>query len=269
MSDLILIGMRDERAPLGLLEDKREGIERPGRAHPGELVGTNVDLGLEMLDVFVTKTAVDAVSQHHQVGVGKAGLVIDVGFEQQVDAEFARPLLQDQQQLAARAAAKTVAADPVHAAAEVHGDIVPIGEFLGDAAVARGVVLFEIIQRRIRKHHAEAKGVVGAVALIDRDLGLRPLLFQQDRGVETRRSTPDDRDLHGKPPAPRNHFADYFKPKAIFRQGRTYLQILRHPEEPRILRGVSKDGPPEHVSHPSRLARARTSRVSANALIRG
>ena len=40
----ILIGVRDERPPLGLLEDEGEGVERLGRAHPGELVGAQVDL---------------------------------------------------------------------------------------------------------------------------------------------------------------------------------------------------------------------------------
>ncbi len=78
--------------------------------------------------IFVAEAAVDAVGQHHQIGIGKARLVLDVGLEQQGDAELARPLLQDQEQRAARAAAETVAADPVHRAAEMHGDIVPIGE---------------------------------------------------------------------------------------------------------------------------------------------
>ena len=69
---LVLIGVGDERAPLGLLEDEGEGIERPGRAHPGELVGAQVDLGLEMIDVFVAEAAVDAVGQHDQIGIGEA-----------------------------------------------------------------------------------------------------------------------------------------------------------------------------------------------------
>ena len=117
------------------------------------------------------------------------------------NAELARPLLQDHQQHAARAAAKAVAADPMHRAAEMHGDIVPIGEFLGDAAIARRIVFFEIVQRRVGKHHAEAEGIVGAVALIDRDIGLRPLFLEQDRRIEPSRSTADDRDLHDGPPA--------------------------------------------------------------------
>ena len=37
-----------------------------------------------MVGVFVAEAAVAAVGQHDQVGVGKALLVIDVGFEQQV-----------------------------------------------------------------------------------------------------------------------------------------------------------------------------------------
>ena len=195
-SHFILVGVGDERAPLGLLEDEREGIERPGRAHPGELVGAQVHLGLEMLDIFFAKAAVDAVGHHHQIGIGKAGFVVDVGLEQQDDAEFARPLLQDQKQRAARAAAEAVAADPVHRAAKVNGDIVPVGELLGDAAIARGIVFFEIVESGVGEHHAEAEGVVGAVALIDRDLGLRPLLLEQDRRIETGRSATDNRDLH-------------------------------------------------------------------------
>ena len=149
-----------------------------------------------MIDVLVAKTAVDAVGDHDQVGIGEPALVVDVGFEQQRHAEFAGAFLQDQQQRAARTAAKAVAADAMDGAAEMHGDVVPVGEFLGDAAIARRIVFFEIVERRIREHHAEAERVVGAVALIDRDLGLRPLLLQQDRGVETGRSATDYRHLH-------------------------------------------------------------------------
>ena len=216
----ILIGMRDERAPLGLLEDEGEGVERLGRAHPGELVGAQIDLRLEVVDVLVAEAAVDAVGEHDQIGIGKAAFVVDIGFEQDRHAEFAGALLQDQQQRPARAAAKTVAADAVHGAAEMHGDVVPIGEFLGDAAVARRIVFLEIVERGVREHHAEAEGVVGAVALIDRDLGLGPLLLQEDRGIETGRSAADNRDLHLPPPKQAVGLVrNYFKPKTILGQG--------------------------------------------------
>src|SRR5262249_40624437 len=123
-------------------------------------------------------------------------LVVDLGLEMQGHAKLACPLLQDQKQLASRAAAESVAADPMHGAAEVHGDIVPIREFLGDAAIAWRIVCLEIVERRVGEHHAETESVIGAVALIDRDVGVGPLLPEQDRGIEAGRSTTDDRDLH-------------------------------------------------------------------------
>lgn len=193
----ILIGVGDERPPLGLLENEGEGVERLGRAHPGEHVGANVDLRLEVIDVFFAEAAVDAIGQQNQIGVGEAGLVVDIDFETQVDAELVRPLLEDQEQLASRTAAEAVAAHPVHRAAEMHGDVVPVGEFLSDAAIARKIMLLEIVERGIREHHPEAKGVAGAIALIYGDVGARALLLEEDCSVETRRSATDDRDFHG------------------------------------------------------------------------
>src|ERR1700730_2632658 len=101
-SHFILIGVGDERTPFGLLKNERKSVERPGRAHPGEFVGTKVHLGLEVLGELVAEATVDTIGQHDEVCVGKASDFVDVGFEHQVDAEFARPLLQNSQQLAVR-----------------------------------------------------------------------------------------------------------------------------------------------------------------------
>jgi hypothetical protein len=106
----------------------------------------------------------------------------------------------------------------------MHGDVVPKAN-LGNAAVARRIVFLEIVERGVGEHHAEAEGVVGAVALIDRDLGLRPLLFQEDRGVKTGRSAADNRDRHLPPPKQAVGLVrNYFKPKIIFGQA-----LLPHP----------------------------------------
>src|SRR5438105_15879316 len=103
----------------------------------------------------------------------------------------------------------------MHRAAEMHGDIIPIGEFLRDAAIARRIVFLEVVERCVGKHHAEAERVVGAVALIDGDLGSRPLLLEQDRGVKTGGSATDDRDLHkGLRRKSESTIRRYFKPKA-------------------------------------------------------
>src|SRR5581483_12128910 len=117
-ADFILIGVRDERPPLRLLEDEGEGGERLGRSHPGQLVGPNVDLGLEVTDMLLAEAAVDAVGENDEIGIANAGFVVDFDFKAKHNAKLARPFLQDQQQLATRAAAKTVAADAMHRAAE-------------------------------------------------------------------------------------------------------------------------------------------------------
>ncbi|MHC2645244.1 hypothetical protein ACVJGB_008112 [Bradyrhizobium liaoningense] len=99
----------------------------------------------------------------------------------------------------------------------MHGDVIPVGELLGDAAIARKIVLLEIVECRIREHHAEAEGVVGPIALVHRDVGGRALLLQQDRRIKTRRSATDDRDFHGSLANSPGH-GNYFKPKIIWRK---------------------------------------------------
>src|SRR6185312_2224549 len=203
--------MRDEGTPLGLLEDEREGIERFGRSHPGKIVGADIHFGLKVPEIFFAKATVDAVGDDDQIGGGEARFILDLDLELQVYAELARTLLKDQQQFATGAAAKAIAANPVHRAAEMHGDVVPIGEFLGNAAIARRIILLEIVERGVRKHHAKAESIIGPVAFIERDLGLRPLLLQQDRSIETSRATTDDRDFHERLRS--GHYTKYFKPK--------------------------------------------------------
>jgi hypothetical protein len=91
--------VRNERSPFGFLKDEGEGIERPGRPHPGEHVGANVGLRLEMIDIFLAKAAVDAVGENDEIGIGEGGLIVDFGFKIEDNAEFTGPLLQDQEQL--------------------------------------------------------------------------------------------------------------------------------------------------------------------------
>src|ERR1700741_1740456 len=76
-ASLVLIGMRDKRTPLGLLEDEGEGIERTRRSHPRKVVGADVDLGLEVFDMLFTEAAVDAVGEDDQVGAGEARFILD------------------------------------------------------------------------------------------------------------------------------------------------------------------------------------------------
>src|SRR5690348_7609291 len=84
----------------------------------------------------------------------------------------------------------------MHGAAEMHLDVIPIGEIPRDAAIARRIILLEIVEGGIGKHDAKAERIIGPVPFVDRDLGLRPLLLQQDRSIKTSRSATDDRNLH-------------------------------------------------------------------------
>jgi hypothetical protein len=81
-------------------------------------------------------------------------------------------------------------------------DIVPIGEALRDGAIGGLVRQPEGIERRVAEHHAEAEGVVGAVALHHRHLRLGPVALHQDGEVEPRRPAADHRDAHGRTPFP-------------------------------------------------------------------
>ena len=74
---LVLIAMRDEDAVLGLLEEELEGVERPGRAHPGELVGPQLDARLERVLERLAGARIDAVGRDDQVGAAGRRLSAD------------------------------------------------------------------------------------------------------------------------------------------------------------------------------------------------
>jgi hypothetical protein len=109
---------------------------------------------------------------------------------------------------AARTAAESVAADAEDVVLVVDGDVVPIGEILGDRPVALRVVALEGLQRLVGKHHAEAKCVVRLVALVHRDACVRSRLLHQDREIQARRAAADYLDTHDRssPCAPSGPF---------------------------------------------------------------
>src|SRR6185437_7274873 len=80
-TSLVLVGMRDEGTPLGLLEDEREGIERFGRSHPGKIVGADIHFGLKVPEIFFAKATVDAVGDDDQIGGGEARFILDLDLE--------------------------------------------------------------------------------------------------------------------------------------------------------------------------------------------
>ena len=94
--------------------EKQEGVERLGRAHPGELVGAEVDYRTEILGVALADGGVDAIGGHDQVGALHFGQAGDLVAELERHAEGAGTGLQQHQQRAPGTAAETVAADAMH-----------------------------------------------------------------------------------------------------------------------------------------------------------
>ena len=88
-----LVGVRPHPAVLGLLEDEGEGVvEFLVRAEPDELALRHVDVGLEDVGEFGRATLeFSAVGGDDEVVVArKAGELVDLGLEAQLDAELAR-----------------------------------------------------------------------------------------------------------------------------------------------------------------------------------
>src|SRR6185295_1361536 len=97
----------------------------------------------------------------------------------------------------ARAAAEAVAARAHHLPFVDHVDVAPVGEAPADALVGDQVVGLERIERLVGEHHAEAEGVVGPVALVDRYLPARPGFLREQREIESAGTSSDDAHFHG------------------------------------------------------------------------
>ena len=81
---LVLVGVGDEDAGIGLAEREGEGVERTVGAEPDELVGPQVDHRLEVVGETVARLGVDAVPQHDEVMARHERLdALDLGLEAQ------------------------------------------------------------------------------------------------------------------------------------------------------------------------------------------
>ncbi len=192
--------------------DEREGVEAARGAEPRVLRLPHVEVGAEVLRVLAADRAVDAVGGDDEIRVaepegGEVGVVAHLGLEADVDAHVARALLEDGEQPLARDPAEAVSAGSDRDALEVDVDVVPVGEVVGDRLVGGRIGVAEVLERLIGEDDAPPEGVVGPIALEHGDpmRGIRAL--EQEREVETRRSTADRHDLHVIPPRARGRGA--------------------------------------------------------------
>src|SRR3546814_951611 len=91
----------------------------------------------------------------------------------EIEAEFARPLLQDIEQALAADADEAVARRADAIAVDVDVDIVPMGELALDDLAADGIVGHQVLDRLVGEDDAPAERVVGQVALEQIDLVAR------------------------------------------------------------------------------------------------
>ena len=190
------VGVGPDPAVPGLFEDEGEGVEGAPGAEPDELVPAQVDLGREGRGVTLPDLAVDAVGGDDQIGVIVGLQAVDLGLEAELDAERPRAGLQELEQAPARDAAEAVAARGHHPALDVHVDVVPMSEAVEDLGGADRVVRAQVVHGLVGEHDAPAEGVVGPVALHDRDLVGGIAQLHGDREVQPRRPAADANDPH-------------------------------------------------------------------------
>ncbi len=135
--------------------------------------------------------------------------IVHLGLEAHIHPEALGALLEDVEQRLAGESGEAVAARGQDLSLVVDLDVVPVREALGDGLVALAVGLGEVMHGGVGEDHAEAKGVVAAVALEDGDLVGGIGLLQQDGQVQPSRPAADANDLQQKsrthvgPPKPR------------------------------------------------------------------
>ena len=191
MGRVVAVRVHAPQPVLARLEDEREGGERIRRAQPHELVAARVDPRPEVLRVMRPQGAVDAVGGDDQVRIGPRRQIRHLAPEAEAYAQVGAPSLEEVEQSLAGHPGEAVAGGGQYLAPIVDVDVVPVGEAPDDGVVGLGIGVGEAVERGVREHHAEAEGVVGAVALEDRHVVAGIGLLHQEGQVQPRRSAAD------------------------------------------------------------------------------
>ncbi len=184
-----LVGMGLEPAVLGLLESKRERVERLVRSKPNEAAQARIDVGLVGLGVTGSDAAVEPIAGNHQICLvlrGQRLIVRNVGLEHQFHAHRQTTLLQDIEHMLAPDAAKTVTARTHAAALEKHLDIVPVVQCVTDFATTYRVGHTQVVQCLVGQDNTPSKGVERLVALDHDDPVGRILKLHEQTEIEPR-----------------------------------------------------------------------------------
>lgn len=105
--------------------------------------------------------------------------------------------MEDFEEPAAAERGEAVAARGVAGAAVHDVDVVPAHELRLERGVDDGVGVLDAAERLVGEDDAEAEGVVGGVALPDRDVAARVEPLEEGGGVQAAGSAADDRHSQG------------------------------------------------------------------------
>ena len=151
---------------LGLLEREGEGVEHLARAKPHELIRADVDIHAECLRVRVAEARVGAVGCDDEVVVAPLWVSgFALGFEVEFHVEIARAVGQDSEQPFAADADEAVAAGRDRLSAEMHVDVVPVGELFGNGLGGDRVVAGDVLDGEVGENDAPAEGHALRIAL--------------------------------------------------------------------------------------------------------
>ena len=190
------VDMRLKPAMFGLLEIEGEGVIQPVGAEPDIAVGAHHQIGREIGFIAVADFRVDAVRGDDQIGIGKFQIAVHIALEDQLNAEFLAAGLENVEQLLAANADEAVPGGADFLPLEPDLDIVPVVE--GNFHLRRrfGIRPAHGLHHLIGKDDTPAEGVIGQIALDDRDGMRRVTLLHQKSEIQTRRAATDTHDPH-------------------------------------------------------------------------
>ena len=178
-----------------------EGVGEAGQLHvsaePAKFVAAQLGHRFEMLLPFLTHAASDAVSGDHQVGIARD--IVNrrrVGAVHHLHTQLCGTNLQNAEHGKTAQTGEAVTARSHHVAFVTHVNVVPIGEALGDVAIARLVRPAQVLQGLVGEHDAEAEGIGRRVAFDYANCRVRVRLLDQDGGIQTRRAATQYFDFH-------------------------------------------------------------------------
>jgi hypothetical protein len=191
------VAVQLDDAVRGPADVEGERLEDLVGAQPHVTAPARFDGRLERTGIAGTHGRVDPVGGDHQVVLAaQPGHVRRLRPEPQLDPEVAAALLEDLQQPAPADRGEPVPAAGHDLPAVVHVDVVPAGELALEPGADHRVGVLDAAEGLVGEDHAEAEGVVGGVALPDRDPVLRAELLGQRGEVEPAGAATDDSDVH-------------------------------------------------------------------------